>query len=262
MPSSATRTSRLRPCRSRRHADVTARLGELQRVPEKIHEHLLEPPHVADERGVRNGGQLDLDLIARGQGNDRFDDSAKERLGIDRLEVECGPPAGNPSEIEQVVDELRLPRCVSMDGFDRLRDDARIDGPHPQHRRPSENRVQRRAELVGNGRHELVLQLVGRLRFRAGALRLLVEARAIESLRAVLCDRNEQRLILVIEIHGRAEVEFEHAKRHAFDEKRQRRGRRKSLVGGKRRRTPVLLLQVGERAGKDRLPALERVGRT
>ena len=125
-----------------------------------------------------------------------------------------------------------------MDGFDRLRDDARIDGPHAQHRRPSENRVQRRAELVGNGRYELVLQFVGCLRFRARAFRLLVEARAIERLRAVLCDRDEQGLIVVIEIHGSAEVEFEHAEGRAFDEQRQRRGRRKSLVGGKRRRAP------------------------
>ena len=72
----------------------------------------------------------------------------------------------------------------------------------------------------------------------------------------------EQRLILVIEIHGRAEMEFEHAERCALDEQRQRRRRCKSLVGGKRRRPPVLLLRVGERAGEDRLPALERVGRT
>ena len=133
--------------------------------------------------------------------------------------------------------------------------DARIDRPHAQHRRPSENRIQRRAKLVRDGRDELVFQLVGRLRFRAGALGLLVQTRAIEGLRAVLCDRDQQRLILVVEIHGRAEMEFEHAKRHALDEQRQRRRRRESSVGGERRRAPVLLLQFGERAGKDRLPA-------
>ena len=221
MPSSATRTSRLRPDRPRRHADVAAGRSELERVAQKVHEHLLEPPHIAEQRRFGNGRHLNLDLIARRQRNDRFHDPAKERLRVDRLEIEGRSSAGNPREIEQIVDELRLPRRVSMDGFDRLRHDARIDRTHAQHRRPSENRVQRRAKLVRYGRHELVFQLVGRLSFRARPFRLFVQARAIEGLRAVLRHRDQQRLIVVVEVHGRAEMKFEHAKRSALDEKRQ-----------------------------------------
>ena len=39
--------------RSRRHADVAARRSELQRVAEKIDEHLLEPAHVAEQASRR-----------------------------------------------------------------------------------------------------------------------------------------------------------------------------------------------------------------
>ena len=185
----------------------------------------------------------------------------KKAWRIDRLEIEARSSSCNPREIEQVVDQLRLSGSISMDGFDRLRHDASVDRSHAQHRCPSENRIQRRAKLVGDGRHEFVFQLVGRFGFRARPLGLLVQTSAIESLSAVLRDRNQQRLILVVEVHGRAEVELEHANRRALDEKRQRRRRTRSPVGRERRRAPVLLLQFGERTGKDRLSGLERVGR-
>ena len=130
IPSSATRTSRLRPVVRADTLMWPPGRRELQRVPEKIHEHLLEPPHVADERGVGNGGQLDLDLVARGQGNDRFDDSAKERLRIDRLEIECGPPAGNPSRNR--ADRRRAsPAAMRFDGWLRP-----PEGRRPHRRTP------------------------------------------------------------------------------------------------------------------------------
>ena len=130
---------------------------------------------------------------------------------IDLVAFERHAPADDAREIEQVVDELGLTRRVVVNGPQRARRDRWRQRALLQHRGPAEHRVERRAKVVRHDRHELVLEPVRRFGFRARLLRGFVQPRAVERLRAVLRDRDEQRLILLVEFHRRGEVKRQHA---------------------------------------------------
>ena len=99
-----------------------------------------------------------------------------------------------PDNLLRIAQTLRL--GISLDDFDCVRRTL-VETAAAQNPRPAENGVQRRAELVRHGRHELVFQLVGRFGIRARPLRLLVQARAIQRLRTMLRNRDQQRLVVV-----------------------------------------------------------------
>ena len=64
----------------------------------------------------------------------------------------------------EVLDQSRLHFRISLDHLECVRLPRFVQGAEPQHPAPAENRVQRRAQLVRQGRQELVLRAVRRFR--------------------------------------------------------------------------------------------------
>ncbi len=137
---------------------MAAFLAVLHRVREEVPEDLLKPVGVGGREldAARDHGVDDDALRARG-GQNRVDGGIEERRDIDLLDVEAELALHDARHVEQIVDELRLRFRVPMDRFDglgarRLVGDATAEEP-----RPSEDRRERRQELVRERREERVL---------------------------------------------------------------------------------------------------------
>src|SRR5262249_60819583 len=82
--------------------------------------------------------------------------------------------------VEEIVEQTRLRRGVTEDDLDGVPGPFLAELSALQHARPPRHRVERIAELVRKTGEELVLRLIGRLRRRECALRLLLDPRAFE----------------------------------------------------------------------------------
>ena len=122
-----------------------------------------------------------------------------------------GTAGDDARHVEELLDQVRLPRRVVEDRLQRTVVAARLERSAPQHGRPPEHRIERRPQLVRHRGEELVLRPVRGLGVRPRALGRFVETRAIERLRAVLRHRRQQRPVLVDEVHRRGEVKRQHA---------------------------------------------------
>ena len=72
------------------------------------------------------------------------------------LHIQPHLSGNDPAHIEQVLDELGLRSCISLDGVQPLFQVGLIR-IHPEQLRPTKNCVQRRAQLVAECREKLVL---------------------------------------------------------------------------------------------------------
>ena len=113
--------------------------------------------------------ELQFDPLGRRGRHHRFDDVPEQVAQIDLVAVERHAPAGDAREIEQVVDELGLPRRVVVNGLQRARRDRWGQRAVLQQRRPAEHRIERRAQVVRHDRDELVLEPVRRSRLPSRA---------------------------------------------------------------------------------------------
>ena len=168
-PVSATRTSTMPVVAPIGDVDAPAFLGELHGVADQVEEHLFEPADVAEHDRIWRGRELQLDPLGRGGGHHRLDDVPQQLAKVDLVALERQPPAGDAREIEQVVDQLCLPRRVVVNGLERACGDRGRQRALLKHRRPSEHRVERRAQVVRHDRDEFVLEAVGGFRLGAGA---------------------------------------------------------------------------------------------
>ena len=215
--------------------DPAALRRELQRVVDEVEEHLFEPPDVAAHLDRRHRRQLEVDRARRRRRDHRFDDAADQLANVDVLHLQATrgrtTRAKSPGALRSAAPAgWRCRRSTAA----RAPPCRRRASPRCSIGGPSEDRVERRAQLVRHDRDELVLDAVGRLRVGPRALRRLVQPRAIERLRAVLRDRHQQRLILVVEVHRHGEIERQHADRRAL-----RRAAASSPTTGSRRRPPT-----------------------
>ena len=153
----------------RRDPDRASPLGVLRRVGHEVGDHLGEADRVAvdeqaPERDVRH--QLVAALLEqRARDLDRLGDHVRE---VEVLAVELDPAAGDPRDIEQVVDEpddvtdlARDHRALALErlGIAQLH---QLEG--------GQDRGERVAELVAEHREELVLRAIGDLGLGAGLL--------------------------------------------------------------------------------------------
>jgi hypothetical protein len=74
-------------------------------------------------------------------------------------------------DVEQILDELCLNARIPLDGLERPPMHGRLHRALAQHVRPAEHGVERRPELVRQGRQELVFQTV---RFRGFLIKACV----------------------------------------------------------------------------------------
>ena len=88
--------------------------------------------------------------------NSRFDN----RREIQRMQIETKIPGDDARNVEQVVDQTRLRTRVTLDSFNRARRIRSFNLAVSNHRRPTENRSQRRAQLVRERGEKLVFQTI------------------------------------------------------------------------------------------------------
>jgi len=137
--------------------DAPATRSELHGVREEVPDHLLEARGVSDHvarAGIQDRRDAYVLRVRRGAHDvDRGLDHAHELHGHD---VEPHLAGDDPRDVEEVLDELRLHGRVALDGLERLRPARFGDGVAAEEASPPEHRVERRAQLVGDGGEELV----------------------------------------------------------------------------------------------------------
>ena len=87
-----------------------------------------------------------------------------------RIGSRCRQPGQRPRDVEEIGDDLRLRACVALDDFEGVRRASLRQQSAAEQRDPPEDGVERRPQLVGHHREELVLQPVGFLGRAARAL--------------------------------------------------------------------------------------------
>ena len=118
-PVSVTRTSTMLVDRADVDVDRGRPRRELHRVAEQVEEHLLEPADVAEDDRVGRRRELQLDSLGRGGRDHRFDDVAEQLAEIDLFAFERQAAGDDAREVEQLVDQLRLPGRVVVDRLQR-----------------------------------------------------------------------------------------------------------------------------------------------
>jgi hypothetical protein len=150
------------------HPDA-AGLGELHRVAGEVDEDLAQPIRVADDarRHLRGDEGRDLDALALGFGRKELDHALDHGPDVEGLGQEVDPAGLDLREVEDLVDEReeRLPRGLHGADIGRLLGSGRGVEEEPGH---AEDAVQRRAELVADGREEARFRLARRLGLGAG----------------------------------------------------------------------------------------------
>src|SRR6266542_819049 len=147
------------------HAAVARR--ELHRVRQQVPEHLLQAIAVP-----RNGIDIvDLtvnrDVLGFGGWRDGVERRVHHVAQAHRREVQPQLAADDPRDVEDVLDQLRLRHGVVADDAQRALRRRGIRLARREQVRPAEDRVQRRPQLVRQGREELVLHPVDGLGLRA-----------------------------------------------------------------------------------------------
>ena len=150
------------------HPDA-AGLGELHRVAGEVDEDLAQPIRVADDarRHVRRDEGRDLDALALGFGRKELDHALDQGPDVEGLGQEVDPAGLDLREVEDLVDEReeRLPRGLHGADISRLLGIGRGVEEKLGH---AEDAVQRRAELVADGREEARFRFARRLGLGAG----------------------------------------------------------------------------------------------
>ena len=133
---------------------------------------------------------MNLDpLGVRGRRN-RLQRVLKDEGQIDRLHVQPHVAGDDARNVEQLVDHLRERDRIAFDGLEGARHLRFVHHPAAHHACVAENGIQRRPELVRQGREEFVLDPIG-------ALRLLVRLRVLHRERGARRDIFGEAKILV-----------------------------------------------------------------
>ena len=162
-PLSETETSARPPDDLARTRDRAASRGVFHRVAEQVPEHLLQAMRVANHRHRLGGrGHVQRDFLRGGRGPDAVDRGVHHAANVDRRNRQAHPPLDHPRDVEQVLDQPRLDLGVAGNRIDGVLALRVVNGrARLQHVHPADNGVERRAQLVGRSRQELVLQVAG-----------------------------------------------------------------------------------------------------
>ena len=88
---------------------------------------------------------------------------------LDRLHVQAHFARDDPGDIENVLHHLREGGGIPLDGLECSLEFVRCQHAGAQHPRVPEDRIERRAQLVRQGREELVLEAIGPSNIGVGA---------------------------------------------------------------------------------------------
>ncbi len=136
----------------------------VSRSPQHLLQAIAISPHDLDT-GIEHRPQTDTACL--GSLPYRLDRALHDLVNLQRLHLEMNLSGNDPAHVEQIADDLRLHAHVAIDRLESARE---IFGRHrflAQHRRPTLDRRQWRAQLVRQRREELVLEMPESLRFGA-----------------------------------------------------------------------------------------------
>ena len=144
--------------------DAAALGGELDRVGEQVPHHLLEPFRIArDQARPLVQDELQPDLLGVARRALRFHRGPDHGRQVDRSHVEPELARGDSRDVDQVVDQLRQGDDVAFDDFEPAVELLLLERAAAKQLGPREDRRQGVAQLVRDGREELVLQVTRRL---------------------------------------------------------------------------------------------------
>ena len=128
-----------------RDIDAATGRGEFHGIREQVDDDLLEARGIAkDEADVRVEAAAERELLRADVALERIDGISDEGNELDGLLVEMELAGLDPSDIEEVIDQLGLEHGVAMDDVERVRRPLRRHVPVPQHLDPAQHRAQRR----------------------------------------------------------------------------------------------------------------------
>jgi hypothetical protein len=129
-------------------------------VSEQVPDHLLQALGISDQRkALARLRKLDVDLPREGRMTGDLDGLIDDGHQIRRFRIDAQLARDDARDVEDILDDLHLSLRIAVDDLDRLAD-ARLELTLTQDGRPSDDGVQRRAQLVRHGREELVLDAV------------------------------------------------------------------------------------------------------
>jgi hypothetical protein len=182
-----------------------------------------------------HGGRLQrrrqLERLRAGGGPNGVQGRLHHRPEIDDPDVQAQLAVDDPGDVEQVLDELALHARVALDGLQGTAGGDAVEARGAQGHRPAEHRVQRRAQLVRQGRQELVLHPVGGLGLRARPLGRRQELGVADRDRGVVGQLAQDHLVVVGERLPSPVVDAEQALELGADDDRHHHDRDDLLAG-------------------------------
>ncbi len=214
-------------------ADTAALSRELDRVLQDVPERLLKPIRVAAHpAGVVFDPYVERNRLRLGHRRDDLDRRTQHGRHVHLRRLDLQLPGDRTRDVEDVFDQAHLRARVALDGVEGLLGvDVRLPA---QHRRPAEDRVERRPELVRDRREELVLHAVRFLRLVERTRVLQRGARSVgELLGEGQVPGSEAPARLGAGQRDRADRSPLHAQRHSHrrDEAQRAQDRRPARVG-------------------------------
>ena len=143
---------------------VASGWSELDGVRQQVGHGLLQSagvsPHPERRLPRRPGqGQALEGCVARYGIDGGLDHAAQ----VHELRVEHEPARRDPRRVEQVLDDALQGACAALDDLERALPPGGIESTLAQQAEPHQYRSERRAQLVGEQRQELVLEMARRL---------------------------------------------------------------------------------------------------
>ena len=175
-PVSVTRSSTSSPSRGQRHVDRPPARREPDRIRQQIPDDLLQTARVGMDHQRRRIDPLhEHDVLRVRGGADRLDCGLDDRAEGDVGRVQLDRPRRDTRHVEQFLDHLCLNARVAFDDVNRVADARPVVIAARENRRPAENRIQWRPQLVRKRGEEFVLRPVRGFRLPSCVLLLLHE---------------------------------------------------------------------------------------
>lgn len=145
------------------HAHIALGCGELERVADQVGQHLLEAPGIAEEpqAALQRRIQFQPDLARLCGGLHQFHGAARQPGDVEVFGLQADLAGQDRTHIQQVVDDLRLRARTALDHHQSLAQLGRLEGIGLHQARPSQDRIERRAQFVAERGQEFILDPAG-----------------------------------------------------------------------------------------------------
>ncbi len=208
-----------------RHHHAPAPRRELDAVGQEIPQHLLEAVGIAEHhREVRIEPRLEDHRLGERGRLHRLDGGADHPGQAHRPRLQAQLAGDDAGDVEEILDELPEGPGAPLDGVERALRAGRVEVGRAQEVRPVEQRLQRAAQLVGDGGEELVLHPARAFGLGPHLVLVREQSHVVDRDARVLREQAEDGLAAVGEGARRPPVHVEEALRPALHHDRHDQG--------------------------------------